>query len=103
MEAKAWETPSGVVKIKLINKSVNPLITDPEHEAYNLFGTSTRDYLLPVDAQGNLHNPFVDPQEQAWLEKALDMDLNHHRKEKNYWHTAKIVLGKDDKILDLSA
>ena len=56
IEAKEWVKPSGTVKIKLIVKSVNPAIQDPEHEAYNLFGTSTRDYLVPVDEQNNLHN-----------------------------------------------
>jgi ribosomal protein S20 len=100
-EAKEWVRPSGKVKIKLIVKSVNPAIQDPEHEAYNLFGTSTRDYLVPVDTQGNLHNPFINEEEKLWLETELDLDLNFHRRENNYWHTAKIVLGKSDKRIDL--
>jgi len=97
-----WQVPSGKVKIKLINKSVNPAISDPDHEAYNLFGNSTRDYLVPVDPQGNLHNPFECAEEQAWLEKALDLDLNYHKSENNYWHTAYVSLGKIDKHIDLS-
>lgn len=101
-EAKEWVRPSGKIKIKLIVKSVNPAIQDPEHEAYNLFGTSTRDYLVPVDAQGNLHNPFECEEEKLWLEKELDLDLNFHRRENNYWHKAKISLGKPDKRIDLS-
>jgi hypothetical protein len=101
-EEKVWVKPSGKVKIKLIVKSVNPAIQDPEHEAYNLFGTSTRDYLVPVDYQGNLHNPFKCDAEREWLEKELDLDLNHHRREDNYWNRAKLVLGKSDKRIDLS-
>tara|TARA_R100001463_G_scaffold42850_2_gene89585 strand:+ start:4451 stop:5308 length:858 start_codon:yes stop_codon:yes gene_type:complete len=101
-EAKKWVTPSGKVRIKLIAKGVNSLITDPAHEAYNLFGTSTRDYLVPVDRQGNLHNPFESTAEKLWLEKELDLDLNYHRNEKNYFHTASVSLGKSDKRIDLS-
>ena len=101
-EAKEWVRPSGKIKIKLIVKSVNPAIQDPEHEAYNLFGTSTRDYLMPVDAQGNLHNPFENEDEKKWLEEELDLDLNYHRRDNNYWHTASVSLGKSDKNLDLS-
>lgn len=102
IEAKEWVKPSGTVKIKLIVKSVNPAIQDPEHEAYNLFGTSTRDYLVPVDEQNNLHNPFICNEEKEWLEKELDLDLNHHKREGNYWHQAKISLGKTDKVIDLA-
>lgn len=102
IEAKEWVRPSGKIRIKLIPKGVNPLIQDPSHEAYNLFGNSTRDYLVPVDAQGNLHNPFECKEEQLWLEKELDLDLNYHRTDKNYFHTASISLGKLDKIIDLS-
>lgn len=101
-EGTNWVKPSGKVRIKLIAKGVNSLITDPSHEAYNLFGTSTRDYLVPVDRQGNLHNPFECREERDWLESELDLDLNHHKDEKNYWHNASVSLGKTDKRLDLS-
>jgi hypothetical protein len=100
-EAKEWVKPSGKIRIKLIPKGVNPLIEDPDHEAYNLFGNSTRDYLLPVDRQGNLHNPFICKEEQEWLEKELDLDLNYHKSEKNYFTKAGVVLGKNDKLIDL--
>jgi ribosomal protein S20 len=102
LEAKVWTKPEGKVKIKLIVKSVNPLITDPEHEAYNLFGRSNRAYTLPVDRAGNLINPFTCEEEQRWLEKELGLDLNYHRKDDNYWHKAEVVLDKSDKIIDLS-
>lgn len=101
-EAKVWVKPSGNIKIKLIVKSVNPAIQDPEHEAYNLFGKSTRDYLIPVDPQGNLHNPFICDEEKEWLEKELDLDLNYHKRENNYWNKAVLVMSKSDKNLDLS-
>ena len=99
-EAKEWVRPSGKIRIKLIPKGVNALITDPSHEAYNLFGNSTRDFLVPVDPQGNLHNPFECKEEQLWLEKELDLDLNYHKGDNNYFHTAIVSLGKTDKIID---
>lgn len=101
-EEQIWQKPSGKIKIKLIQKGVNPLISDPDHEAFNLFGTSTRDYLLPIDNAGNLHNPFISDEEQKWLEDSLDLDLNYHKDKDNYWHKAKLALGKADKHLDLS-
>ena len=97
-----WVKPTGKLRIKLIMKGVNPLISDPSHEAYNLFGTSNREYALPVDTLGNLINPFSCAEEQEWLEKALDLDLNFHKQKNNYWNSAKIVLGKDDKLIDQS-
>jgi hypothetical protein len=100
-EKTQWKKPTGKIKIKLINKGVNPLITDPSHEAFNLFGTATRDYLIPMDAQGNLHNPFSCKEEQEWLEKELDVDLNWHKDKDNYWHTTKVSLGKQDLEIEL--
>jgi hypothetical protein len=100
-EAK-WQIPSGKIKVKPIAKAVNPLVQDPEHEAYFLFGTSTRDYCLPVDRQNNLINPFSSKEEQEWLEDTLDVDLNIYKTKDNYWRTFKVSLGKSDKRLDLS-
>lgn len=101
IKTKAWEKPTGKIQIKLIVKGVNASITDPDHEAYNLFGTSTREYCLPVDRQGNKVNPFICDEEKEWLEKCLDLDLNYHKQNNNYWDRAKLVLSKTTKILDL--
>ena len=101
-ETTTWKKPTGKIKIKLIQRGVNPLITDPEHEAFNLFGTSTRDYLLPMDSQGNLHNPFSCKEEQLWLEEALDIDLNWHKNKDNFWHKTNVSLGKQDLVIDLA-
>jgi len=101
IKEKAWSVPSGRIQIKLIVKGVNPSIQDPDHEAYNLFGSSSREYSIPVDRQGNKVNPFLCKEEQEWLEKALDLDLNHHKVNNNYWDRAKIVMGKSTKIINL--
>ena len=95
-----------VKKEKLIVKPVmrqrNALITDPNHEAFFLFGTATNTYCLPVDRQGNLVDPFENEEEKEWLESMLDLDLNHHKRKENYFHRHTVKLGKDNRVLDLS-
>jgi len=90
------------ITIKPIMRSVNPNIDDPEHEAFFLFGNASRDYVLPMDRQGNLINPFASDEERAWLQKTLDVDLNVYKKTDNYWHKFKVKLGKTERKLNLS-
>ncbi len=90
------------VIIEPIMKARNPLVDDPDHEAYFLFNTSKIEYAVPLDRQGNLHNPFESKEEQAWLEKQLDVDLNIYKRTDNYWHRHKVRLGKDARTLDLA-
>lgn len=80
----------------------NALITDPEHEAFFLFGTATNSYCLPVDRQNNLVDPFESEGEKLWLEEVLDLDLNHHKRKENFFRTHKVKLGKEPRTLDLS-
>jgi len=89
------------VIIEPIMKARNPLVDDPEHEAYFLFSSAKIEYAVPLDRQGNLHNPFASKAEQAWLEKELDLDLNIHKRKDNYWNKHKVRLGKDDRTLHL--
>lgn len=101
-EKKVFRPEAKTILVKPVMKARNSLITDPDHEAYFLFGTATITYSLPVDRQGNLMNPFTSKEEQEWLEKELDVDLNFHKVKDNYWHTAKVKLGKDTRRLQLS-
>jgi hypothetical protein len=103
MEVKAqWKAPIGVVVVKPIMRMRNPMVSDPEHEAYFLFGTSSIDYTLPTDRNNNLINPFSCKEEQEWLEKNLDADLNIYKKKDNFWHTHKVRLSKDERKLNLA-
>jgi hypothetical protein len=99
---KKFSPPKEVRVVKPIMRARNPLIQDPEHEAFFLVGNATITYCLPVDRQGNLLNPFESKEEQEWLEESLDMDLNHHKAKENAWHRIKVKLGKDTKKLNLS-
>lgn len=101
-EATTFNGRKEVVVVKPIMRSRNPLISDPEHEAFFLVGTSTVSYSLPVDRQNNLVNPFSSKAEQDWLEKELDLDLNVHKRKDNYWHKFRVRLGKDNRRLDLN-
>lgn len=100
-EIVKFTPPKKVIYVKPILRVRNPLITDPDHEAFFLFGTATTDYRLPVDRNNNLINPFSSKEEQTWLEKQLDTDLNIYKKRDNHWVKHKVRLGKDIKKLDL--
>lgn len=77
-------------------------IQDPKHEAFFLFGNAKIKYTLPKDRNNNFINPFTSKAEQAWLEKELDADLNIYKTKDNFWRKYKLVLGKDDRKLDLN-
>lgn len=98
---KGFKPEDKIIVVKPIMRSKNSLITDPEHEAFFLFGTATITYCLPVDRQGNLQNPFKSKEEQEWLEKELDVDLNFHKVKDNFWHKARVKMGKDVRKLNL--
>lgn len=100
-EVTTFRPKEEAIIVKPIMRSRNPLVSDPEHEAFFLVGSATIDYCLPLDQHGNLLNPFTSKEEQAWLEKELDLDLNIHKTSNNYWKKFKVRLGKDAKRLDL--
>lgn len=100
-EVATFTPPTKVISVKPILRVRNPLITDPEHEAFFLFGTATTDYRLPVDRNNSLLNPFESKEEQKWLEKELDSDLNIYKKRDNFWVKHKVRLGKDNRRLNL--
>jgi len=96
-----WKAPSGRIKVQPVQRAINSMIQDPAHEAYFLFGNSTNEYVLPRNKSGYLMNPFTSAEEQEWLEKILELDLNYHKKGSE-WEKVKVVLGKDAIILDMS-
>lgn len=100
---EVFTPPTNKVIVKPVMRMRNPMVDDPQHEAYFLFGTASIDYCLPMDRNHNLVNPFSSKEEQKWLEKQLDVDLNiYKKKEDNYWFKHKVRLGKDERTLNLS-
>lgn len=98
---KGFTIPEKTIIVKPIMRPRNSLITDPEHEAFFLVGNATITYCLPVDKYGNLLNPFTSKEEQSWLERELDVDLNFHKNKDNFWHKFRVRLGKDQRKLNL--
>lgn len=101
-EAKTFTPRKDKIIVKPIMRARNPLITDPEHEAFFLVGSATISYCLPVDRQGNLINPFESEEEKKWLEEELDLDLNIHKSKDNFWTRFKVKLGKVNKTINLA-
>lgn len=101
-EKKSFQPKEKTILVKPIMRNRNPLVTDPKHEAYFLFGNSTITLTLPMDRYGNLVDPFTSKEEQEWLEDELDLDLNYHRNKDNHWHRFKVSLGKNTKKLQLA-
>ena len=100
-EELTFVPPNRKVVVEPIMKARNPLVDDPEHEAYFLFHTAKIEYSVPLDRQGNIHNPFKSKEEQEWLEKELDIDLNIYKKD-GYLTRHKVRLGKTSRELNLS-
>jgi len=104
-KAKKFTGEDRVVIVKPVLRARNPLVSDPEHEAFYLFGSSTITYCLPVDNRNNLIKPFLPGDEgkaeQEWLEYELDLDLNWHKNKDNEWHKLKVKLGKEPVKLNL--
>tara|TARA_R110000744_G_scaffold87840_2_gene171406 strand:- start:4868 stop:5749 length:882 start_codon:yes stop_codon:yes gene_type:complete len=106
-KAKKFSGEDRIVIVKPIMRARNPLVSDPEHEAFYLFGNSTITYCLPVDNRNNLIKPFlpgdIGKEEQEWLEYELDLDLNWHKNKDNEWHKLKVKLGKETIKLNLKS
>lgn len=101
-ENRTFTPPTGTILVEPVMRMRNSMVTDPDHEAYFLFGTATIEYCLPTNRQGILVNPFSSDEEKEWLETALDTDLNIYKRDNNFWKTHKVRLGKDVRKIDLS-
>jgi hypothetical protein len=72
------------------------------HEASFLFGRAGKKYTVPLASKDRVANP-LNAEEQKYIEKIIDRDLNPFKKvEDNYWIKYFVRLTKDIRILDLS-
>lgn len=99
--------PNRKIKVKPIMRS-RGLITDPDHEAFFLVGSSTINITAPRDRSGKIICP-LDETERAFFEDKEESgmsfdkgDLSPYKKERNFWESHRIKLGKDVRILDLA-
>lgn len=100
-ESTIFVKPEGKITVKPVKRG-NGMVKDPNHEAYFLFGPSTIDMQLPRTLNKSLVNPFHSKDEQLWLEKELDIDLNPHKRKENFWEGYKVKMGKDERTLNLA-
>jgi len=97
---KEFKLPNRKVKVTPIRRKGAWL--PPTHEASFLFGTAKKGYTVPLKGN-NLPLRILTPEEESYLSKAIDKDLNVHKNPKeNYWLNKIVFLTKDIKILDLS-
>lgn len=92
------------VFVRLVPKQ-SGMFTNPKHEyAGNMAPTSTRTYTVPVNRKGVYVNILTNS-EKAFLEEYMGLEpnaLSVYKKVDNYWENYKVVLHKEDNILDLS-
>lgn len=121
VETREFSLPNKKVVVRPILERAHGMIKDRNHEAYFLFGESTREYGVRRDRQGRLVNPLTQEEREFFEDKKksgmsfepgdlspfakLDKFMEGRvRKPKSYWETkaAKVRLGKTDRVLDLS-
>lgn len=71
------------------------MITSPEHVAFFQYEGASNWFQLPKNRMGVLVDPFDSEEERTFFEKALDVDLNVHKKKDNFWHTFFVKVVKD--------
>lgn len=78
---------------------------NPRHAVYGgMADTSTRTYVVPQLRSGQLVDVLTKA-EKAFLESYMGMEdnaLSVHRAENNFWKKFKVILHKQDNVLDLS-
>jgi len=106
-EAKTRE--EGLAKGYLENKKVilkpvprgGKMITDPNHKGYFMWEGASKQYCLTVSKENNqLISPFKDEEEQRFFSELLDIDLNVHKKEDNFWHSFYVKVSKDARLMN---
>lgn len=77
------------------------MITDPNHTGYFMWEGASKQYCLAVNKDNNeLLNPFRNEEEKKFFSEILDIDLNIHKKEDNFWHTFYVKITKDHKLMN---
>jgi len=107
-EPTTFEGLNKKIFIRPIQRAVSSLVSDPNHENYFLFGAATVQLSLPGSKDNSsgerliLVNPFQTKDERIWLEKELEINLNHLAPvEENFWESRRVILGKGVRVLDL--
>lgn len=70
------------------------------HDGEFMYSGTEVQFVLPYNKnKGRLEN-ILTPEEQEFFEEVLDEDLSIHKKKDNFWHSFRIRIRKDDKLMD---
>jgi len=87
------------VYLKPVPRRGNKMITDPSHVGYFMWEGARKSFCLPSDKYGILVNPFKSEEEQVFLSKLLDIDLNPRKKQDNFWYTFYVSITKTPQFM----
>jgi hypothetical protein len=92
-------------KVKIVPVYRNGGWLPEGHDGEFMFTGTVCEFDLPISTKtGRLVN-ILTKEEQAFFEKELFLnpgDLSIYKKKDNYWHTFKVKLDKEERVLDLS-
>lgn len=69
------------------------------HDGEFMYSGTEVHFVLPYNIHKGRLETVLTPEEQEYFEGALGEDLNIHRKKDNYWHTFRIKIRKDDRLM----
>lgn len=93
------------VIVRYIVKPSN-LIKNPKHILYGgMAENAHHEYVVPILQSSGAYYNVLTNDEKAYLEHVMGLEnnaLSIYNKTNNYWDDFKVVLGRDDTVLDLS-
>lgn len=75
------------------------MIEDPKHVGFFRYDGTKVSFVLPKSASRRTLYPLLNSEEQEFFEEVLDLDLNIHKKEDNFWATFSVPIEKTDLLM----
>lgn len=69
------------------------------HDGEFMYSGTEVHFVLPYNINRGRLQTILSKEEQKFFEDALDEDLSIHAKENNFWHTFRIKIRKDDRLM----
>ena len=71
------------------------------HDGHFMYSGTEIQFVLPYNAKKSRLETILTTQEQDFFEDLLDEDLSIHKKKDNFWHSFRVRIRKDDKLMDM--
>lgn len=72
-----------------------------DHDGYFMYTGTEIQFVLPYSIKKGRLVTVLTKEEQAFFEEELDEDLSIHKKKDNFWHSFRIKLRKDEKLMSM--